>query len=116
MRCHSLGLCALPQYLDHGHAGTAMKTAPMRSPAAVPYDRIKYALNDMKAADCCLNATKTNYNISGRDDEKCGDSIWLHSKTLQQDQPSYQVINLVDSHESGEVALRTASTVPGTRT
>jgi hypothetical protein len=92
-----------------------MGTAQMRSPTAIPHDRIKYDPDYMKAAGCCSNVRKTDYNIGGRDDEECCDSIRLNSKTRQQNQTSCQAINLVDSHESGEVALKTESTVPGTR-
>lgn len=79
----------------------SMGTAPMRSRYDIPHDQIKYYPDYLKAAGYyCSNVRKTDYNIGGRDDDACWDSIKLDWKKLQQNQPFCQVINLADSHES----------------
>ena len=79
----------------------SMGTAPMRSRYDIPHDQIKYYPDYLKDAGYyCSNVRKTDYNIGGRPDDECWDSIKLDWKNLKQKQPFCQVINLADSHES----------------
>ncbi len=83
-------------------------TFPMRSRHEIPHDRIPYYPDQLRAAGYFTgNATKTDFNIGGREDtdswDRHGDVDW---ENLKRRQPFFQVINLTSSHESkalGEV-------------
>jgi N-sulfoglucosamine sulfohydrolase len=83
-------------------------TFPMRSRYEIPHDRIPYYPDQLRAAGYFTgNATKTDFNIGGREDANCwdrqGNVDW---ERLKKRQPFFQVINLNSSHESkaqGEV-------------
>lgn len=84
-----------------GIHAVSMGTAPMRSRYDIPHDQIQYYPDYLQAAGYyCSNVRKTDYNIGGRGDDECWDSIELDWKKLKQKQPFCQVINLADSHES----------------
>jgi arylsulfatase A-like enzyme len=85
-----------------GIPAISMGTQPMRSRYPLPHDLIKYYPDFLrKAGYYCGNYYKTDYNIGGRNDLECWDSMkkpdW---NFLKQHQPFFQVINLGESHES----------------
>jgi arylsulfatase A-like enzyme len=85
-----------------GIPAISMGTQPMRSRYPIPHDKIKYYPDFLrKAGYFCGNYFKTDYNIGGRNDKECWDSLekpdWSF---LKQHQPFFQVINLGESHES----------------
>ncbi len=79
----------------------SMGTHPMRSRYNIPHDTIKYYPDLLKKAGYFVgNATKTDYNIGGRNDGDAWDTNKADWKELQQKQPFFMVINSTKSHES----------------
>jgi len=80
----------------------SMGTHPMRSRYDIPHDRIKYYPDSLRANGYYVgNDTKTDYNIGGRGDKECWDkSGKVDWDALKQNQPFFQVINSLKSHES----------------
>jgi N-sulfoglucosamine sulfohydrolase len=79
----------------------SMGTHPMRSRYPIPHDRISYYPDLLKEAGYYVgNATKTDYNIGGRDDKDAWDTNKADWKVLTQQQPFFMVINNTKSHES----------------
>jgi N-sulfoglucosamine sulfohydrolase len=79
----------------------SMGTHPMRSRYPIPHDRISYYPDLLKKAGYYVgNATKTDYNIGGRDDKDAWDTNKADWKVLKQQQPFFMVINNTKSHES----------------
>lgn len=79
----------------------SMGTTPMRSRYNIPHEQIKYYPDYLKDVGYyCSNVRKTDYNIGGRGDDECWDSVKLDWKKLKQNQPFCQVIHLAESHES----------------
>ncbi|HKK64080.1 MAG TPA: sulfatase-like hydrolase/transferase, partial [Bacteroidales bacterium] len=85
----------------------SMGTHPMRSRYDIPHDVIKYYPDLLKEAGYYVaNDEKTDYNIGGRKDSACWDSMDTDWDALKNKQPFFQVINYKESHESraqGEV-------------
>lgn len=86
----------------------SMGTHPMRSRYQIPHDRIPYYPDLLKANGYFVgNAKKTDFNIGGRSDSECWDNAGNVSwQKLKDNQPFFQVVNSVKSHESkaqGEV-------------
>lgn len=77
-------------------------TFPMRSRYAIPHERIPYYPDLLRLAGYfTANGQKTDYNIGGRDDSDCWDRhAEVDWQELQSQQPFFQVVNLVSSHES----------------
>ncbi|MDF7801566.1 sulfatase [Pontiellaceae bacterium B1224] len=77
-------------------------TFPMRSRYDIPHDRIKYYPDFLRANGYYAgNATKTDYNIGGREDSDCWDNPGqVNWADLKQNQPFFQIINSNTSHES----------------
>lgn len=77
-------------------------TFPMRSRYEIPHDRIKYYPDHLKDTGYYVgNDSKTDYNIGGRLDGDCWDNPKkVNWKALKNNQPFFQVINSVTSHES----------------
>jgi arylsulfatase A-like enzyme len=77
-------------------------TFPMRSRNEIPHDRIKYYPDYLKANGYYVgNDRKTDYNIGGRPDGECWDNPkQVDWDVLKENQPFFQVINSVSSHES----------------
>ena len=89
-------------------------TQPMRSRYDIPHDTIPYYPDQLRKAGYHVsNASKTDYNIGGRDDNDCWDTtlklahwgdidrknrcVWRARDTGQ---PFFAVLNLISSHES----------------
>ena len=77
-------------------------TFPMRSRYEIPHDRIKYYPDYLKANGYYVgNDKKTDYNIGGRKDSDCWDNPGkVKWDELKKNQPFFQVINSLTSHES----------------
>ena len=77
-------------------------TFPMRSRYEIPHDQIKYYPDYLKDKGYYVgNDRKTDYNIGGRPDGDCWDNPKkVKWKALKNNQPFFQVINSVESHES----------------
>jgi arylsulfatase A-like enzyme len=77
-------------------------TFPMRSRNEIPHDRIKYYPDHLKANGYYVgNDIKTDYNIGGRRDGDCWDNPKkVDWNALKNNQPFFQIINSVSSHES----------------
>lgn len=105
----SVPVCA-PQrftWITGVHALSA-GTHPMRSRYPVPHDQLVYYPDVLREAGYYTgNATKTDYNAGGRQDEACWDNTGkVNWAQLKAHQPFFQVINFGESHESraqGEV-------------
>ena len=79
----------------------SLGTLPMRSRYDIPHQEIKYYPDYLKEVGYyCSNARKTDYNIGGRSDDDCWDSIKGDLNILKKNQPFFQVINFSKSHES----------------
>ena len=79
----------------------SLGTLPMRSRYPIPHDQVKYYPDYLKEVGYyCSNARKTDYNIGGRSDDDCWDSIKGDLNILKKNQPFFQVINFSKSHES----------------
>jgi arylsulfatase A-like enzyme len=84
-----------------GIHAVSMGTHPMRSRYDIPHDRIPYYPDLLKKAGYYTsNVKKTDYNIGGRGDNDCWDSMDLDWEKLKTKQPFFQVINSTLSHES----------------
>ncbi|MCF8363099.1 MAG: sulfatase [Prolixibacteraceae bacterium] len=84
-----------------GINAVSMGTHPMRSRYDIPHDVIKYYPDLLKEAGYYVaNDKKTDYNIGGREDSDCWDSMDTDWNTLKNKQPFFQVINYNESHES----------------
>ncbi len=77
-------------------------TFPMRSRNQIPHDRIQYYPDYLKANGYYVgNDRKTDYNIGGRPDGDCWDNPKkVDWDALKKNQPFFQVINSLSSHES----------------
>lgn len=79
----------------------------MRSRNKIPHDVINYYPDlQNEAGYYVANDEKKDYNIGGREDSDCWDSMDTDWDTLKNKQPFFQVINYNESHESraqGEV-------------
>jgi len=80
----------------------SMGTHPMRSRYEIPHNLIQYYPDFLKANGYYVgNDVKTDYNIGGREDKACWDNPEdVDWNALKQNQPFFQVINSVESHES----------------
>ena len=79
----------------------SLGTIPMRSRYNIPHDLIKYYPDYLRGAGYfCSNVRKTDYNIGGRADDDCWQSLKVNWRELGKKQPFFQVINLATSHES----------------
>ncbi|HKK68668.1 MAG TPA: sulfatase, partial [Bacteroidales bacterium] len=79
----------------------SMGTHPMRSRYDIPHDVVKYYPDLLKDAGYYVaNDEKTDYNIGGRKDSDCWDSMDTDWDALKNKQPFFQVINYKESHES----------------
>lgn len=103
MHCYANAPVCAPQrstWITGVHA-ISMGTHPMRSRYAIPHERIAYYPDLLKKAGYFVgNARKTDYNIGGRDDKDCWDTMKVDWKQLEQKQPFFMVINSTLSHES----------------
>lgn len=77
-------------------------TYPMRSRNKIPHDLIPYYPDQLrKNGYYTANASKTDYNIGGRDDSECWDRKGgIQWDQLKDNQPFFQVLNHMQSHES----------------
>ncbi len=77
-------------------------THPMRSRYEIPHDLIKYYPDCLRANGYYVgNDKKTDYNIGGREDSSCWDNPGrVDWEKLKDHQPFFQVINMMESHES----------------
>lgn len=79
----------------------SMGTHPMRSRYEIPHNLIKYYPDLLKKNGYYVsNATKTDYNIGGRNDKEPWDSSKVDWNVLKKKQPFFQIINSTKSHES----------------
>jgi len=80
----------------------SMGTHPMRGRYDIPHNLIKYYPDYLKANGYYVgNDKKTDYNIGGREDKDCWDNPGkVNWDELKQNQPFFQVINSMKSHES----------------
>jgi arylsulfatase A-like enzyme len=80
----------------------SMGTHPMRSRNNIPHNLIQYYPDHLKANGYYVgNYKKTDYNIGGRSDNDCWDrSGKVDWNKLKQNQPFFQIINEIESHES----------------
>ena len=84
-----------------GMYAISLGTHPMRSRYGIPHDKIKYYPDYLKKAGYYVgNAKKTDYNIGGRPDNDCWDTMELNWRKLKDNQPFFMVINNGKSHES----------------
>lgn len=85
----------------------SMSTHPMRSRNKILHDVINYYPDlQNEAGYYVANDEKKDYNIGGREDSDCWDSMDTDWNALKNKQPFFQVINYNESHESraqGEV-------------
>lgn len=103
-RCYAnVPVCA-PQrstWILGAHA-LSMGTVPMRSRYGIPHDQIRYYPDFLKEAGYHVsNNGKTDFNIGGRPDEECWDSMKMYGwRDRQPGQPFFCIVNTGDSHES----------------
>lgn len=83
-----------------GHYAISIGTQPMRSRYRIPFDKVPYYPDLLKAAGYHVaNGGKTDYNIGGRDDK----DVWRVDGKLPKRRPGqkfFQIRNIGDSHES----------------
>ena len=76
-------------------------TQPMRSRNNIPHNIIAYYPDLLREAGYyCSNGGKTDYNIGGRPDQACWDSISTNWKDRKPGQPFFAIANYNSSHES----------------
>jgi arylsulfatase A-like enzyme len=81
----------------------SMGTHPMRSRYEIPHDKIPYYPDQLKKAGYYVsNHSKTDFNIGGRSDKDCWDTIGrkVDWKKIKAQQPFFTIINSTSSHES----------------
>ncbi|MCF8224267.1 MAG: sulfatase [Bacteroidales bacterium] len=92
-----------------GMYALSMGTHPMRSRNPIPHDSIKYYPDHLKQAGYYVsNGYKTDYNIGGRPDRDCWDSMDRNEngqpivdwEAIKENQPFFKIINFNESHES----------------
>jgi N-sulfoglucosamine sulfohydrolase len=103
-RCYAnVPVCA-PQrstWIMGAHA-LSIGTVPMRSRYAISHDQIRYYPDFLREAGYHVsNNGKTDFNIGGRKDEDCWDSMKKYGwRDRQPGQPFFCIVNTGDSHES----------------
>ncbi|MDZ8119112.1 sulfatase-like hydrolase/transferase [Pontiella agarivorans] len=77
-------------------------THAMRSRNKIPFDLVQYYPDNLKENGYYVgNDSKTDYNIGGRNDKACWDNPGrVNWDQLKANQPFFQVINNLNSHES----------------